>query len=199
METAVLTKSGYTKLLSDLKQIIEEGKKRAKQAAQQELIQTYWQIGKRIKEEQITQNAGYYYSIIGDLSEDLGIDTSTLKRCVIFFGQYEIGAPRGTKLTWAHYRELLPLPNDKERKWYELEVGKQGWKRDDLKSAVKRDAFGEAKGGKLRTKKKGPKRPQEPTYVYKAEVLRVIDGDTLLLRIDLGFQVWKEQRVRSLT
>ena len=25
---------------------------------------------------------------------------------------------------------------------------------------------------------------------------RVIDGDTLLLRIDLGFQVWKEQRVR---
>ena len=40
------------------------------------------------------------------------------------------------------------------------------------------------------------RRPTEPTYVYKAVVDRVIDGDTLLLRVDLGFQAWKEQRVR---
>ena len=29
-----------------------------------------------------------------------------------------------------------------------------------------------------------------------AEVERVIDGDSMLARIDLGFQVWKEQRIR---
>jgi len=40
------------------------------------------------------------------------------------------------------------------------------------------------------------KRPLESTYIYKATVWRVIDGDTLLLQIDLGFQVLKEQRVR---
>ena len=33
----------------------------------------------------------------------------------------------------------------------------------------------------------------KPTY---AQVSHVVDGDTLLLRIDLGFQCWKEQRVR---
>jgi endonuclease YncB( thermonuclease family) len=40
------------------------------------------------------------------------------------------------------------------------------------------------------------RRPREATYVYKALVERVIDGDTLILRIDLGFTVWKEQRIR---
>ncbi len=40
------------------------------------------------------------------------------------------------------------------------------------------------------------KRPTTATYVYKAYVEKVVDGDTLLLRIDLGFQVLKEQRVR---
>ena len=39
-------------------------------------------------------------------------------------------------------------------------------------------------------------RPAEATYVYKAMIERVVDGDTLLIRLDLGFQVWKEQRIR---
>ncbi|MBN1493510.1 MAG: thermonuclease family protein [Candidatus Omnitrophica bacterium] len=33
-------------------------------------------------------------------------------------------------------------------------------------------------------------------YIYKAEVARVIDGDTLVLRIDLGFYTWIEMKVR---
>jgi len=36
------------------------------------------------------------------------------------------------------------------------------------------------------------------TYVRNAILLRVIDGDTVDLRIDLGFRVWIEQRVRLL-
>ena len=30
----------------------------------------------------------------------------------------------------------------------------------------------------------------DPPYIYRAEVLSVYDGDTLLLDIDLGFGVW---------
>ena len=33
-------------------------------------------------------------------------------------------------------------------------------------------------------------------YEYSAEVLRVIDGDTLDCRIDLGFDVWVKKRIR---
>ena len=33
-------------------------------------------------------------------------------------------------------------------------------------------------------------------YEYSAEVLRVVDGDTLDCRIDLGFDVWVKKRIR---
>jgi endonuclease YncB( thermonuclease family) len=40
------------------------------------------------------------------------------------------------------------------------------------------------------------KRPTDPTFLYEAEIIEVIDGDTLLLNIDLGFGTARKQRVR---
>ena len=36
----------------------------------------------------------------------------------------------------------------------------------------------------------------EGMFYYKVEVLRVVDGDTVDVRIDLGFNVWHKCRVR---
>lgn len=33
-------------------------------------------------------------------------------------------------------------------------------------------------------------------YTYKANVVRVVDGDTVDMNVDLGFDVWKRLRVR---
>lgn len=39
--------------------------------------------------------------------------------------------------------------------------------------------------------------PTEPAYLYRAEVTRVVDGDTIDVDIDLGFYTWlKSQRIR---
>lgn len=39
--------------------------------------------------------------------------------------------------------------------------------------------------------------PTEPAYLYRAVVVRVVDGDTIDVDIDLGFYVWiKKQRIR---
>ena len=39
--------------------------------------------------------------------------------------------------------------------------------------------------------------PTEPAYLYRAVVVRVIDGDTIDVDVDLGFYVWiKKQRIR---
>lgn len=35
-------------------------------------------------------------------------------------------------------------------------------------------------------------------YVYNAKVLRVIDGDTIDVNIDLGFRAWRVERLRFL-
>lgn len=36
----------------------------------------------------------------------------------------------------------------------------------------------------------------EPRFEYAAEVVRVVDGDTMDIRIDLGFQIYTKVRVR---
>lgn len=39
--------------------------------------------------------------------------------------------------------------------------------------------------------------PTEPAYLYRAEVVHVVDGDTIDVDIDLGFYTWiKKQRIR---
>lgn len=35
-----------------------------------------------------------------------------------------------------------------------------------------------------------------PNYIYKAKVIRVIDGDTLVLNIDVGFRMFAEMPIR---
>jgi len=91
-ETGILTDTRYRKLLTDLRRLIAEGKRRAEQTAGQVLVETYWALGKRITEEGLTENAGYGDSIMEDLAEDLGMDVTTLRRAVTFFEQNEKGA-----------------------------------------------------------------------------------------------------------
>lgn len=33
-------------------------------------------------------------------------------------------------------------------------------------------------------------------YTYKAQLIRVVDGDTVIAMVDLGFSTWKETRIR---
>lgn len=36
----------------------------------------------------------------------------------------------------------------------------------------------------------------KPFYTYNFKLIRVIDGDTIDVSIDLGFSIWKKERVR---
>jgi endonuclease YncB( thermonuclease family) len=195
-ETKVLTDSGYKKLLTDLRSVIAEGKRRAARVAGQVLVETYWQVGKRILEEKLSEKANYGDSIVADLAEDLGMDEDTLRRSVDFYEAYKIAAPRSGNLTWSHYKALLGIPSPEERRFYERQAGEEGWTKEALLAAIRRDAFREERSPEKKESRGKLKRPTEPTYIYKAVVERIIDGDTLILRIDLGFQVWKEQRIR---
>lgn len=62
--------------------------------------------------------------------------------------------------------------------------------------AIQKQTYEQSDGGAKKIRTKPLTRPTAATYVYQAQVERVIDGDTLLLRVDLGFAVWKEQRIR---
>ena len=195
-EAQILTESSYQKLVSDIRKIIAEGRARAEKAAAQELVMTYWEVGRRICREGLTERAGYGEAILEDLADELEIDESTLLRCIHFFQTYK-SLPTSKNITWSHYKVLLPLSDPDERKWYEKLILEEGLTAAQLAEAVKKERFEESQKQKGKeTKSKKLKRPTEATYVYTALVERVIDGDTLILRIDLGFTVWKEQRIR---
>ena len=192
----VVTAPRYARLVREIRALLATGKARAQAAVARELVQTYWAIGKRLSEEHLTGRANYGESVLEDLSEELDVDVRTLQCAIQFFQVYKTN-PRGRNLTWAHFRELIRLPNAEAREFYEQETQRLGWTRDQMASAIAKEAYEQADGGKTKQARTKPlTRPTEATYVYRAEVERVVDGDTLLLRVDLGFAVWKEQRIR---
>jgi micrococcal nuclease len=183
--SATLNKKQFSQLLSDIKKL----KQKSQTQNNQQIITTYFQIGKRIKREQLSQNANYHNSIIRNLSENLAMDRTTLSRCITFFNLYP-KIPK-TNLTWSHYRHLITIKNQNLRNKLENQAIKENWNKNQLISAIK-----QATQKKPANQKTILKRPTNPTYLYRAKVIEVIDGDTLKLQIDLGFHTSKEQRIR---
>jgi endonuclease YncB( thermonuclease family) len=190
----LLTKRQYRTLLTDLRRIIREGKEEAERAAAQVLIESYWSIGKRISKERLNTRAGYHNAILGDLSSDLAIDLRTLQRTVTFYRTYT-RSPRIQGLSWGHYRVLMQLRDADERTFYEELAITDGLSIQRLTTAIQGNHYLSAleqPDGKPIT----IPRPTDPTYLYKAEVRDVIDADTVLLDIDLGFEVIRRQSIR---
>jgi len=191
---ATLGKRDYQKLLSDLRRIIAEGKEEAERAAAQALTDSYWAIGKRIAKEKLNRNAGYHNAILSDLSADLDIGVRTLQRTVTFYQTYT-RSPRIEGLSWAHYRILMQLRDPAERSFYEELAITDTLSVKRLSAAIQgnhyQSALDQPEGKALQLP-----RPSDPSYLYKAEVRDVIDADTLLLDIDLGFEVIRRQSIR---
>lgn len=200
--TAALTlnKRAYTRLLADLRQLLEEGRVRAEEALGRELIQTYHAVGSRIATEKLTERAGYGSAILAELADELGLHVRVLQQALRFAHLYPRPPADATSLRWAHFRELLRVKDDTARQWYQSQAQAQRWTGRKLAEAIASDAHARKQRAPAKMPRKATQpsvpRPKEATYVYKAEVERVIDGDTLLLLIDLGFHVLKRQRVR---
>jgi len=192
--TPLITKQQYTKLLTDLRRIIGEGKQEAERAAAQALVDSYWSIGKRIHKEKLVTRAGYHNAILTDLSADLGIHLRNLQRTVTFYRTYR-RPPTLEGLSWAHYRVLMQLQDPDERAFYEDLARADTLSATRLRTAIQGARYDSAERERTGKPVLLP-RPTDPSYIYKAEVRDVIDADTLLLDIDLGFEVIRRQSIR---
>lgn len=192
----VLSETHFQSLLADLNKLINEGRAKAQASLSRELMTTYWNCGKRIAEENFTENGGYGTSIMERLAKGLKTDRPTLVRCLWFHRYYPDGVPTETGLVWSHYRELITLKDEKARDFYEKEAEKNGWTRDDLVRAIRADHIIDLNDPKKDRKKVQLKRPGGGPFVFRAEILHVVDGDTCTARLDLGFDVWKKEIIR---
>jgi len=191
MTSNILSKNQYLALKEDIGQIINNGKIQAQNKAKYELLKTYWLVGKKINQQNLSQNANYRNLILEDLTNDLGLERTVLGRCINFFKTYA-AIPKYENLTWSHYKYLIAVKDQKQRQDLEEKAADENWSVNKIASEVK--------NGKIfKQNLDAPKqmiRPKNPSYLYLAKIIDVIDGDTLLVNIDLGFAVFKKQRVR---
>lgn len=123
-------------LLNDIRELINKGRQQAYAAINQAMVQTYWQIGQRIVEEeqQGKERAEYGKQLLIQLSEALtkefgrGFSTQNLYYFRQFYLTYPeiFHTPCGI-LTWSHYRRLLSVTNKEARDWYLQEAANQMW------------------------------------------------------------------------
>lgn len=190
--------SAYDSLLTDLQALIESGRQNAMDAINKIRLGTYWQMGKRlvaVKEELQKTTAG---SLITRLSEDLALDKALIYRLIQFYETWPDGVPAAESeyartLSWSHHIALLAVEGKRERDFYFEKASTENWDRAELRKAIQSDLYSNRNNPKAI---KILKRPEEALYLYSAVVEKVIDGDTLLVRIDLGFNVWVSQRIR---
>ena len=136
-------------LLIKIKQIINTSRTRLAQTINNELIKTYWEIGKVIVEKEKTNNYDNKSSrqIILELSKQLskeigkGFSRSNLFYMRNFYLYFPDVQTLSGQLTWSHYCELLAVSDDNKRSFYEKETINSGWSVRDLKRQIASSLF----------------------------------------------------------
>lgn len=130
-------------IISDIKSIVAQSRQQAYAAVNQAMVNAYWQIGKRIVEEeqQGKERADYGKQLLKQLSaaltEEFGKGFSVQN--LYSFRQFYITFPEMFHtpfgkfstpwriLTWSHYKRLMHVTNADARNWYLREASEQMW------------------------------------------------------------------------
>ncbi len=139
----------YQNLLEQIKDTFASGKIAAIKAVRQQLVLTYWAIGKHIVEYEQAGNekAEYGSKILERLSRDLshqlgrGFDRSRLIYMRLCYLRYPDTALLSHQLSWSHYIELLQIDHELERNFYEKQTIREGWTVRELKRQKKSSLF----------------------------------------------------------
>ena len=120
--------------IGDIRRIIEEGRFQANVEAGKAALATYWNIGRRIVEEEQKGNrrAEYGSQLITGLADSLkeryGTGAGYGKRNLAYYRQFylafnDLGILHEfvQNLTWTHIRRLLSVTDPEARQWYLME------------------------------------------------------------------------------
>lgn len=129
----VLDKKINDNFVSDIKHILENARQRTYTSINREMVDAYWEIGKRIvKEEQLGEiRARYGKEILKTLSNELtsefgkGVEERELRRIRQFYLTFPIRDTLRPELNWSHYRLLIRVTNEKARAYYLHEAANQ--------------------------------------------------------------------------
>ncbi|SEL57347.1 Predicted nuclease of restriction endonuclease-like (RecB) superfamily, DUF1016 family [Chitinophaga rupis] len=131
-------------LIAEIKNMILQSREQAIRAVDNTRVLMYWNIGKRIFEEEQAgkERADYGSFLIRSLSEALqpefgsGFSVRQLERYRQFFRTFPIASALRTQFSWTHYKLLLSIDNEAKREYYILEAVKSNWTARQLERQI---------------------------------------------------------------
>lgn len=138
----------YSRILG----ILKSARNKVVQTVNTTMVETYFEIGKLIVEEEQDGNerAEYGKQILKELSHKLtnefglGFSVTNLQQMKNFYGIYKkqqtvsaksdikVRPINNFKLSWSHYLKLMRIEDVNERKFYEIECEKNNWSLREL-------------------------------------------------------------------
>jgi predicted nuclease of restriction endonuclease-like (RecB) superfamily len=138
-----------TDFLNKAVQLLQDARSRVVHTINQVMVYTYYEIGRMIVEEEQLgkERAEYGKGILNELSKTLtsefgkGFSVTNLKQMRYFYLIYQKGQTLSDELdkekmlkmsadfelSWSHYLKLMRIDDQNERKFYEIEAGKNNW------------------------------------------------------------------------
>jgi len=167
-----------TSFIIEIKTLLNQARKRVYKSVNSIMTQTYFEIGKRIvqEEQRGKSRADYGKKLLKNLSDELtkefgkGFSVDNLENMRRFYLVYSKSETVSRKflLSWSHYIFLSRIQNDEERNFYEIEAIENGWSLRELKrqfdsALYERLALSRDKNKVLELSKKGQvvQKPQD--------------------------------------
>lgn len=124
--------------INDIKEILQRARSKSLQAVNSAMVEAYWQIGKRIveQEQEGSERAKYGEAILKELSINLthdfgkGFSEPNLRNFRQFFLTYpdfQICYTLCSVLSWSHNRLIMRVENEEARKFYLTEAKNHSW------------------------------------------------------------------------
>lgn len=139
-------------LISDVCEIIDCGRRKAYEIVGKTSFFTYWNIGKRIVEEeqQGEKRAIYGSKLIETLANNIvpmygntysKRNLDYYKKFYLLFPNFEIVNTRVHNLEWSHIRRILSVSNSKARLWYLENASQNMWSVRELDRNISTQYF----------------------------------------------------------
>ena len=124
--------------LIEIKTMLSQARQKAYSAINSAMVEAYWNIGKRIVDEEQNgaDRAEYGKQIIETISIELtrefgkGFSKRTvweIRQFYSCFPQYEIMRTLFAQLSWSHFQRVLKVSNEKARMYYLQEAAENTW------------------------------------------------------------------------
>ncbi len=122
-------------LIEEIKNLLQVSRQHLQQTVNTTMVQTYWNIGKLIVEDEQKgkERAEYGKKQLEEIADTLtqdfgkGFNTRNLRNMRQFYKTFPIWQSVNAKLSWTHYVRLMRIENKEAREWYITESIENNW------------------------------------------------------------------------